>query len=111
MKGLTKKLALLMIVLLSSSSCAIKVFLVDRQTVLEDEAAGDWPEFEKEILQKSEASCPTPFPVVAENSRKSRLFNVLNSELTERATPVSMRATPSSSSNPSSKSSSSPSGK
>ena len=84
MKVLTKKLALLSLVMLSCSSCAIKVFLVDRQTVLEDEAAGEWPEFEKEILQKSEASCPTPFPVVAENSSKSRLFNVLNSELTEK---------------------------
>ena len=67
--------------LVTSSSCAIKIYLVDRQTVLEDEAAGEWPEFEKEILRKTESSSPTPFPVVAQSSRKARMFNVLNGEL------------------------------
>jgi len=80
------RLALLMFTVLCCSSCAtIKIYQIDRQTVLEDEAAGEWPEFEKEILQKSEASTPTPFPVVAENSSRARLFNVLNGELTSSA--------------------------
>lgn len=91
-----KKLATLVLstlVILTFSSCAtIKIYMVDRQTVLEDEAAGEWPDFEKEILQKSEASGATPFPVVAENSSRSRLFNVLNGELASTQAPVNAPA-------------------
>ena len=63
------------------AGCAPAFYLVDRQTVLEDEAAGEWPDFEKQILGKTEARTPTAFPATAESGRKSRLFNVLNGEL------------------------------
>lgn len=65
----------------TAPSCAIKIVKVDQQTVMEDEAAGEWPEFEKQIIQKSQSSTPTPFPTVAASARKQRLFNVLNGEL------------------------------
>jgi hypothetical protein len=64
------------------SSCALKVFLNDRQTVLEDEAAGEWPDFEKDLLEKSLSSGPTPFPKTDLSAKNSRLYQVLNGELT-----------------------------
>lgn len=79
MKRILPSLALAILFL---PACAIKVYLVDRQTVLEDEAAGEWPEFEKQIMSRSLACAPEPFPVVAQSPNKARLFNVLNGELT-----------------------------
>jgi hypothetical protein len=70
--GLVAALALM------GAACSIKVYRVDQQTVLEDEAAGEWPEFEKEILGKTQASTPTPFPTIGVSERKARLYNVLN---------------------------------
>jgi hypothetical protein len=79
-----KKFAIQMVlvaaaVMFGATGCSIKIYRVDQQTVLEDEAAGEWPEFEREILAKSQSSAPTPFATVAESQRKARLFNVLNS--------------------------------
>lgn len=65
----------------SATSCAVKIIKVDQQTVMEEEAAGEWPEFEKEIIHRTQASAPAPFPTVAASSRKTRLFNVLNGEM------------------------------
>ena len=66
---------------LLSVGCSPKIYMVDRQTVLEDEAAGEWPQFEKEILNKSNAKGPTAFQKPEETEKKRRLFNVLNGEM------------------------------
>lgn len=60
------------------SACAPKVYVVDRQTILEDEAAGRWPQFEKEVIDGAKAKGPTPFAQVPRGARKARLYNVLN---------------------------------
>jgi hypothetical protein len=62
-------------------ACAPKIYIIDRQTVLEQEAAGEWPQFEKEIVAKSLASGPTAFPKVPVTTAKKRLYQVLNGEL------------------------------
>lgn len=72
---------------LAIAACSPKFYLVDRQTVLEDEAAGEWPDFEKQIIQGSLASEPTPFPTVAESAREARLYNILNGELASTTQP------------------------
>lgn len=64
------------------SACSPKVYLIDRQTVLEDEAAGEWPKFENDLLDKAKAKGPTPFAKTENNERKERLYNVLNGEMT-----------------------------
>jgi hypothetical protein len=61
--------------------CSPKIYLIDRQTVLEEEAAGEWPEFEKEWLEKSKSQGPTPFPKAEMNARDRRHYHVLNGEL------------------------------
>lgn len=69
---------------LGISGCSPKIYLIDRQTVLEDEAAGEWPDFEKEMIEKSKAQGPTPFVKTANNAKKERLYNVLSGELTSQ---------------------------
>jgi hypothetical protein len=68
-----------------SLGCAPKFYIVDRQTVLEDEAAGEWPQFEKEIVAKSSAQGPTAFQKPDETEKKRRLFNVLNGEMVSKS--------------------------
>lgn len=66
---------------LALGACSPKIYLADRQTVLEDEAAGEWPDFDQDVLRKTQAQSPTPFPTTAVSARRARLFNVLNGEL------------------------------
>lgn len=66
------------------SGCSPKIYLIDRQTVLEDEAAGEWPDFEKDILEQSKATGPTAFSKTGESIQKKRLYQVLNGELTSQ---------------------------
>ncbi len=70
---------------LAATGCSPKIYVIDRQTVLEEEAAGEWPQFEKAIMQKSATGEATPFETVPVNARKRRLYNVLNGELTADA--------------------------
>ena len=62
-------------------ACAPKIYLNDRHTVMEDEAAGEWPDFSKGVLEKAKDSAPTAFKKTEINSSKKRLYNVLNGEL------------------------------
>ena len=66
---------------LSLTACSPKIYVIDRHTIMEEEAAGEWPEFEKELLNRSQAQGPTPFAEIADGAEKSRLYNVLNSEM------------------------------
>lgn len=66
-------------------ACVPKVYVIDRQTVLEDEAAGEWPEFERELLKKSKSHGPTPFSKVPTSKNRERLYNVLNGSLASSA--------------------------
>lgn len=63
------------------AACAPKIYVIDRQTVLEQEAAGEWPEFEKELTEKSVVSGPVPFSKTPASAERRRLYNVLNGEL------------------------------
>jgi hypothetical protein len=69
--------------------CAPKVYLNDRQTVLEEEAAGEWPEFEKELLEKSKSQGPTPFSKADSQSRNNHLYQVLNGEPVQKESKAS----------------------
>ncbi len=62
-------------------ACSPKIYVIDRQTVLEEEAAGDWPQFEGDLLSKTAAQGPTPFSKVPVNNAKARLYNILNGEM------------------------------
>jgi hypothetical protein len=76
--------------------CTPKVYVIDRQTVLEDEAAGEWPQFEKDLSPKSAARSPTPFSKTKTTAHKAKLYNILNGELVSKntAAPLSGAAAP-----------------
>lgn len=69
------------LVMLATASCSFKYQQIDRHTIMEDEAAGEWPEFEKDVLDKSKEMAPTAFPKTDTNAKQKRLYNVLNGEL------------------------------
>ena len=76
------KTLLLSFAVLLLGACAPKIYVVDRQTVLEEEAAGRWPQFEQELLDHSRGKGPTAFSSVPMSSRRARLYNVLNGPMT-----------------------------
>ncbi len=61
--------------------CAPKIYVIDRQSVFEQESAGEWPQFEKEITSKSVATGPASFGKVPVTEKEARLYKVLNGEL------------------------------
>jgi hypothetical protein len=63
-------------------ACTAKVYVIDRHTVMEDEAAGVWPEFDREISDKAKEPGPTAFQKADVNTKQKRLYNVLNGEMT-----------------------------
>ncbi len=71
------------ITLLSCISCAPKVYIIDRQTVLHDQAAGEWPEFEKSLAPFKIHKKPIILPVETahQNEKKNKLYKVLNGEI------------------------------
>jgi hypothetical protein len=79
-----KCLTLLVVLGLASTACTPRIYVIDRHTIMEDEAAGEWPKFEKELLDKSAATGPTPFPKTASGPGEQRVYNVLNGEMVNR---------------------------
>ena len=63
---------------LSLTACIPKIYVIDRQTVLEDEAAGEWPEFERRLLPAGEAMVPSALPATTDHGRKERTTRLLN---------------------------------
>lgn len=90
----TKRLACIALSLASVVGCAPKIYVIDRQTILEEEAAGEWPQFEKDLITKSRAEGPTPFSKVPVNASRARLYNVLNGELVSEAPAPAKAASP-----------------
>lgn len=73
----------LSVLLAALTSCTAKVYVIDRHTIMEDEAAGEWPNFEKDLLTNAKEMGPMPFSKTELSARKGRLYNVLNGELTD----------------------------
>lgn len=67
------------------AACSPKIYVIDRQTVLEQEASGEWPEFDKALLEKSKAPTPTPFSSVPFNERRQRVYRVLHGDMSHQA--------------------------
>lgn len=60
------------------AGCSPKIYVIDRQTVFEEESAGSWPSFDKALIDAAKKSGPTAFFKVPKSARRERLFNVLN---------------------------------
>ncbi|MDB5037540.1 MAG: hypothetical protein JWQ35_1068 [Bacteriovoracaceae bacterium] len=74
----------LFIMLVLLSSCAPKLYVIDRQTVIETEATGDFPNLQKSFEKRAENFGPK----MVDRSRlkqkevPQRAYNILNGELT-----------------------------
>jgi hypothetical protein len=71
---------LLLALLCFGSSCVPDVYLLDRQTVLEVEAAGDWPELDEEIFQTTRRMGPVSFRGDPENPEKQKLIRLADGD-------------------------------
>ncbi len=62
-------------------SVAPEVYLVDRHTVMEGEAAGEWPALEQQLIETGLHAGPVPLATdPAASRRRERAFRVLNGE-------------------------------
>jgi len=68
--------------LLSLSSCISlpDIYLVDRHTVMEVEASGEWPELEQRFLSNSVNKGPVNLAKEPNEKRQDKAFNMLNGE-------------------------------
>lgn len=81
-KGFFCRLIIFVVGFFPVLGCSPKFYLVDRQTVLEDEAAGGWPDFEALVYEISKKHSVTDFPNVPLNARKAMLYHTPNGEWT-----------------------------
>jgi len=67
---------------LSLSACVTlpDVYLVDRHTVMESEASGEWPELEQRFKKQSLSKGPVNLAKEPSERRRDRAFNMLNGE-------------------------------
>ncbi|MBF0300006.1 MAG: hypothetical protein HQK51_14880 [Oligoflexia bacterium] len=63
------------------SACAPTIYFVDKESIMETEAAGNWPSFEEFTLQKTEKIGASFLAPVEEDIRTKRFNKVLNGEL------------------------------
>ena len=85
------KLLMVAFVLVSLSACVNlpDVYLIDRHTVMEEEASGEWPELESRFRQQAVKSGPSNLAEETVERRRERAFRVLNGEF-----PVAKNVTP-----------------
>ncbi|MDQ7015960.1 MAG: hypothetical protein Q9O24_09175 [Gammaproteobacteria bacterium] len=75
------KFGLFLISVLVSGCVALPdVYLIDRHTVMEAEASGEWPELERRLAQQALKLGPESLLIGQDDPRKKRAFSVLNGE-------------------------------
>lgn len=78
------KMLLSSVVFLLFASCTPKVYLIDRQTVLEQEASANWPELDKVFYAESLRSGPTPLQK-AKDAEAEKLLSMTKSDSKPKA--------------------------
>ncbi len=59
--------------------CAPKIYVIDHHTLMQEEAAGNWPDFDVFVNRKTGALIPQPEP----SEKKKNLTRVLKAEIQE----------------------------
>jgi hypothetical protein len=62
------------------AGCAPTVYLIDRQTVLEIEASGDWQELDQKFHQNQLTSGPLPLEKTHEKAESSSIYAMTHSD-------------------------------
>ena len=71
-------LAAVVVLVSFAGACTPKIIVMDEQTILEKEAAGEWPQLENLLLENATVQGPTPISRTAVTAKKARLYTVLN---------------------------------
>ncbi|MBF0471755.1 MAG: hypothetical protein HQL48_10325 [Gammaproteobacteria bacterium] len=58
------------------------VYLIDRHTVMEEEASGEWPQLEQRFRDLAVTPGPVDLEKESNSRRRDRAFNLLNDEMT-----------------------------
>lgn len=64
------------------------IYLIDRHTVMEAEASGEWPQLEERFRQTALSKGPTNLAEEPSGRRRERAFRVLNGEFTTASSPA-----------------------
>lgn len=70
---------------LSASACIPDVYLIDRQTVLELEASGDWPELDQKFQAQTLTQGPVPLEETRDQVSGRKMFSMTPSDKEELA--------------------------
>ena len=71
----------------SSTACVSipDVYLIDRHTIMESEASGEWPQLEERFRKQALSKGPVNMAIDPSSKRKERAFQVLNGEFPAQA--------------------------
>ena len=75
-----KSTLLFLLMFLVVASCSPTLYFIDRQTVMEMEAAGEWPEFDKDFFRGAIKVGTTDYVSIVDNEPRKRMYSVLNGE-------------------------------
>ena len=64
------------------------VYLIDRHTVMEAEASGEWPKLDERFRQQVPLKGPTALAKEPSSKRRDRAFRVLNGEFPAHVEPT-----------------------
>ena len=67
------------------TACIPDVYLIDRQTVLETQASGQWPELDRIFYEKAVSAGPAPLEKTADRKDGRQLFQMTHSDHTDGA--------------------------
>ncbi|MBF0314049.1 MAG: hypothetical protein HQK50_03315 [Oligoflexia bacterium] len=73
-------------ILVAVTSCAPTIYFVDRQTLMESEAAADWPEFEASAESRLLHKGPSTLAPQKESMKGKKFNRLLNGDLMESGT-------------------------
>lgn len=61
--------------------CSPKIYVIDRQSILEQEAAGKWPSFEQWLEKNLERKAATPLGTTKQALKENRALQLPNGSL------------------------------
>lgn len=58
-----------------------QVYIIDRQTMMEQEMSGEWPTLDKIMSEETQKIGPNFFPQIDDEKRQAQMKTILNGEL------------------------------
>lgn len=74
MSKVNKKTLFLLLLPLTMTACAPSIYVLDRPTILQEEASGNWVDYEKQLLSKSMEKGASFLPEGQRKEKRAYLF-------------------------------------